>query len=81
MVNFIGEEIHINDIVVYLRNEGCGSSTIRKCKFIGIITGFTNLKVRIIQVSRQDEFTYPSGDYLNYGETLVYPKDIICKLN
>lgn len=52
MVNFIGEEIHINDIVVYLRNEGCGSSTIRKCKFIGIITGFTNLKVRIIQVSR-----------------------------
>lgn len=39
--NFIGEELNIGDYVIYLKNTRTGSSTIRKCKYVGVIIGFT----------------------------------------
>lgn len=80
MESFIKEELHIGDIVVYLKNERTGSSTIRKCKFIGIINSFTKSKVKIGQLSESDKFVHPE-ECNNYGEVEVHPDDIICILH
>lgn len=80
MNNFIKELLHIDDIVVYIKNERTGSSTIRKCKFLGYVTGFTNTKVKIRQISRADQFASPE-ECDNYGEVSVCPDDVICVLN
>ena len=77
MENFIKEPLHIDDIVVYLRNERTGSSTIRKCKFVGLVTGFTKSKVKIMQLSKEDQWVYPDEIHM-YGEVEVYPDDVIC---
>ena len=73
---FTKEPLYIDDIVVYLRNERTGSSTIRKCKFIGQVTGFTNTKVNIRQLSKADQFVTPE-ECADYGEVSIYSKDIV----
>ena len=77
--SFIKETLDINDIVVYLKNTRTGTSTIRKCKFIGQITGFTKSKVKIKQYSKEDKWIYPE-DIVDYGEVEIYPDDVICIL-
>lgn len=78
-VSFTKEPLHVNDIVVFLRNERTGSSTSRKCKFVGQIIRFTDKKVRIEKLSNSDEFVTPS-ECKNYGRVNVLPDDIICVL-
>ena len=78
-VSFTKEPLHVNDIVVFLRNERTGSSTSRKCKFVGQIIRFTDKKVRIEKLSNSDEFVTPS-ECKNYGRVNVFPDDIICVL-
>jgi hypothetical protein len=74
--SFQKEILHIDDIVVYLKNERTGSSTIRKCKFVGMITGFTKYKVKIMQFSKPDQFVTPE-EIVQYGEVEVYSDDIV----
>ena len=76
MKGFTGEILNIDDIVVYLRNERTGSSTIRKCKFIGQIVGFTNTKVKICSLSPPDIFVTPE-ETQNYGEVSVSPDEVV----
>lgn len=73
---FTEEALHIDDVVVYLKNERTGSSTIRKCKFVGQIIDFTKTKVKIRQLSREDQFVTPE-ECKDYGEVLVYPDEIV----
>ena len=77
--SFIKDPLHIDDIVVYLKNTRTGSSTIRKCVFVGQITGFTKSKVKIMQLSKEDQWVYPEECY-PYGEVSVYPEDVICTM-
>lgn len=74
---FIEKTLHIDDIVVYLKNIRTGSSTIRKCKFVGQVTGFTKSKVKIMRLSKPDQWVTPDM-IRNYGEDEVYPEDVIC---
>lgn len=73
---FTLEPLHINDIVVYLKNERTGSSTIRKCKFIGCIRGFTDTKVEIVRLSPPDTFVTPE-ECKDCGIDTVYPDEIV----
>jgi hypothetical protein len=73
---FTKELLHVDDIVVYLKNERTGSSTIRKCKFIGQIIEFTDKKVKVRQLSKEDQFVTPE-ECVDYGVTSVYPDDIV----
>lgn len=78
-VSFIKDPLHIDDVVVYLKNTRTGSSTIRKCVFVGQITGFTKSKVKILQLSKEDQWVYPEEVY-PYGEVKVYPEEVICTM-
>lgn len=73
---FILEPLHINDIVVYLKNERTGSSTTRKCKFIGQIIEFTNTRVKINRLSPPDVFVTPE-ETKDFGIDAVYPNEIV----
>lgn len=73
---FTWEPIYEDDIVVYLKNERTGSSTIRKCKFIGEVIGFTGSKVKIRQLSKADQFVQPE-ECEDYGIVGVDPKDVV----
>ena len=73
---FTKEPLHIDDVVVYLKNERTGSSTIRKCKFIGYIVDFDKTRVKIRQLSKADQFV-TSEEYKDYGEVFVYPHEIV----
>ena len=73
---FALEPLHIDDVVVYLKNERTGSSTIRKCKFIGQIVGFTDIKVKIARISPPDTFVTPE-ECKDYGIDTVYPDEIV----
>lgn len=79
MQSFIKDNIHERDIVVYLRNTRTGSSTVRKCKFIGLVIGFTKSKVKIVQLSKEDQWVYPD-ECRYYGEVEIYPEDVICTM-
>ena len=68
--------LHIDDVVVYLKNERTGSSTVRKCKFIGQVTGFTKTKVEIHRLSPPDTFVTPD-EIQNLGIDIVYPDDVV----
>lgn len=59
MNTFTLDTLHIDDVVVYLKNERTGSSTIRKCKFIGQVIKFTETKVKIRRLSPPDVFVCP----------------------
>ena len=77
--SFIKDPLHIDDVVVYLKNTRTGSSTIRKCVFVGQITGFTKSKVKIMQLSKEDQWVYPEECH-PYGEVSVCPEDVICTM-
>lgn len=73
--DFIGEKLSVNDYVVYLKNTRTGSSTIKKCKYIGVIVDFTKNNVKIRVLSRPDRYEI---DWENKNEpVLVEAKDII----
>ena len=74
---FVEETLHIDDVVVYLKNIRTGSSTIRKCKFVGQVIGFTKSKVKITRFSKPDQWVTPNM-CCNYGEDEVFPEDVIC---
>lgn len=73
---FTKEPLYIDDVVVYLKNERTGSSTIRKCKFIGQVTGFTDTKVKIQRFSQPDIFVTPE-ECKDFGIDIIYPDDVI----
>lgn len=76
MQTFTKEPLHIDDIVVYLKNEETGSSTTRKCKFIGQIVDFTKSKVKIKRYSKPDVFVYPE-EIEDLGIDVIYPYDVV----
>lgn len=73
---FTREPLYIDDVVVYLKNERTGSSTVRKCKFIGQITGFTKTKVEIHRLSPPDTFVTPD-EIQDLGIDAIYPDDVV----
>lgn len=73
---FTKEPLYIDDIVVYLKNERTGSSTIRKCKFIGQIVDFTNTRVKIQRFSQPDIFVTPE-ECKDFGIDTIYPDDVV----
>ncbi len=76
MYNFTKEALHIDDVVVYLKNERTGSSTVRKCKFVGQVTGFTNTKVEIKRLSPPDTFVTPD-EIQDFGTDTIYSDDVV----
>ena len=76
MESFTKEPLYIDDVVVYLKNERTGSSTTRKCKFVGQITGFTKTKVEINRFSPPDVFVTPDK-IQDFGTDCVYPDDVV----
>ena len=72
METFTKEPIHIDDIVVFLRN----TITSGRFKFIGQVTGFTDTKVVIRQLSKADQFVTPK-ECADYGEVEVDPSDVV----
>lgn len=73
---FTRELLHIDDVVVYLKNERTGSSAIRKCKFIGQVTGFANTKVEIKRLSPPDTFVTPD-EIQDLGIDTIYSDDVV----
>lgn len=73
---FTLDPLYIDDVVVYLKNERTGSSTVRKCKFIGQILEFTDTKVKIGRLSPPDKLVTPE-ECKDYGVDNVYPDDIV----
>lgn len=76
MYSFTKESLHIDDVVVYLKNERTGSSTVRKCKFVGQVTGFTNTKVEIKRLSLPDTFIAPD-EIQDLGIDTIYSDDVV----
>lgn len=74
--SFALEPLHEDDIVVYLKNERIGSSTIRKCKFVGQVVDFTDIKVKIRRLSPPDKFVTPE-ECKDFGIDTVYPDDVM----
>lgn len=73
---FVCESLHLDDVVVYLKNERTGSSTIRKCKFVGQIIGFTKTKVEIRRFSQPDTFVTPN-EIQDFGVDIICPNDVV----
>lgn len=73
---FANESLHIDDVIVYLKNERTGSSTVRKCKFVGQIIGFTKTKVEIRRFSQPDTFVTPDK-IQDLGVDTIYPDDVV----
>ena len=73
---FTLEPLHIDDIVVYLKNERTGSSTTRKCKFIGQVIDFTDTRVKINRLSKPDKFVTPE-ECKDFGIDTIYPNDVV----
>ena len=74
--SFTLELLHEEDIVVYLKNERTGSSTIRKCKFVGQIIGFSGKKVKIHRFSKPDIFVTPN-EIEDFGFDTVDENEIV----
>ena len=73
---FTKEPLHIDDVVVYLKNERTGSSTVRKCKFVGQVVGFAKTKVEIHRLSQPDTFVTPD-ETQDLGVDSVAPDDVV----
>lgn len=73
---FTLDPLHIDDVVVYLKNERTGTSTIRKCKFIGHVVGFTKTKVEIRRLSLPDIFVTPD-EMQDFGIDTIYSDDVV----
>ena len=76
MLTFTKEPLHVDDVVVYLKNDRTGSSTVRKCKFVGHIVGFTKTKVEIRRLSQPDTFVTPD-EIQDLGIDAVCPDDVV----
>ena len=76
METFTKDLLYVDDIVVYLKNERTGSGTIRKCKFVGQVIGFTDAKVKIRRLSPPDTFVTPE-ECQDLGVDTVYPDDVV----
>ena len=76
MRSFTKEPLHLNDVVVYLRNERTGSSTVRKCKYVGQIVDFTKQMVKVMRLSPPDTFVSPE-ECRQLEIDRVYPEDIV----
>lgn len=76
MNTFTKDLLHVDDVVVYLKNERTGSSTIRKCKFVGHIVNFTKSKVNIRRLSPPDTFVTPD-EIQDLGIDAVSPDDVV----
>lgn len=76
LYTFTKDALHIDDIVVYLKNERTGSSTVRKCKFLGQITGFTKTKVEIHRLSPPDIFV-TVDEIQDFGTDTIYSDDVV----
>lgn len=76
MINFLGEEIKVGKLYVYLKNERTGSSTVRKLKMIGICVG--NQKYPVFQRKCCEGIAYLR--YNSVIEDKVYnSEDVICE--
>ena len=64
---FTGQILHIDDVVVYLKDG---------CKFIGQITEFIDTKVKIRRLSPPNTFVTPDKTQ-DYGEVSVSPDDVV----
>lgn len=73
---FTKEPLYIDDVIVYLKNERTGSSTVRKCKFIGQVVGFTKTKVEIHRLSQPDTFVAPD-EMQDLGIDTIYSDDVV----
>ena len=73
---FTGQILHIDDVVVYLKNEKTSINTIKKCKFIGEITEFVDTKVKIRRLSPPDVFVTPE-ETQDYGEVIINPDEVV----
>ena len=73
---FTLEPLYIDDVVAYLKNERTGSSTVRKCKFIGQVVGFTKTKVEIRRFSPPDTFVTPE-EIQDFGIDTVCHDDVV----
>lgn len=73
---FTKEPLHVDDVVVYLKNERTGSSTVRKCKFLGQITSLTKTKVEIHRLSPPDIFVTPD-EIQDLGTDTVCSDDVV----
>lgn len=73
---FTLDPLHVDDVVVYLKNERTGSSTVRKCKFVGQVVGFTDAKVKIHRFSPPDTFVTPE-EIQDLGEDSVTPDEVV----
>lgn len=73
---FTKEPLHIDDFVVYLKNERTGGSTIRKCKSIGLVVEFTGKKVKILRLSPPDIFVTPD-ELQDFGVDTIYSDDVV----
>lgn len=76
MNTFTKDPLHIDDIVVYLKNERTGSSTIRKCKFIGQIIEFSKIKVKIKRFSPPDTFVH-IDEIQDFNIDIICPDDVV----
>lgn len=73
---FLGQTLNVSDEVVYLKNLRTGSSTIRKCKCIGIVRNIKGRNVDIECISTE------ASTYFNEvsEEHRVVSNEIICIL-
>lgn len=73
---FTRELLHIDDVVVYLKNERTDRDTTRRCKFVGQIVGFTETEVDIRRFSPPDTFVTPD-EIRDFGIDTVCHDDVV----
>lgn len=72
---FLGQTLNVSDEVVYLKNIRTGSSTIRKCKCVGIVRKIKGRNVDIKCVSAERSYYNEVSE-----EHRVIDNEIICIL-
>ena len=85
ITNFVNEIINIGDEVIYLRDTRTGTSTIRKCKFTGLVLDFTHTGRVVIQPydTTPDRFVPPNARIITPQSpdiAQIYADEIICTL-
>lgn len=71
MKDFLGNEIKINDEVIYVKRLRTGSSSTRKIMFKGKALGIKSQKL-IVQRQYTNEWSIKE-----YAEDIIFPKDIV----
>lgn len=73
MKDFLGNELKVNDEVIYIKSMRTGSSTTRNVMFKGQVSGFTKKHVEVERTYTNEHFTIGNFD-------LIQPTHV-CKLN